>query len=255
MQQSKQNNIKWRKSDNIKLVNAVRQFNGKLTRIIKNNPEINPFLPDRININQLRNNLKSGNRKEFNRELNRIRRFVSNKNSTDLIKAGDTYTTKWKLKNVRDDLQIINAKRKQRLKKFEPSAEKGNFATIKQLNLKPKKLENLESVNWKKFVESVEKQVASTYEMEMWEKHKANYIRVMNWDLFPFNEDIVPILERIPIEQWADLFEADDPDLTFDFEYGPEEVETKAQVIVEALQRHGIDTSLIMKKYEWNYEI
>ena len=51
---SKRYNIKWRQDDSERLTKAVKNFNAKITRLEKKNPENKNALPERVSAKQLK---------------------------------------------------------------------------------------------------------------------------------------------------------------------------------------------------------
>lgn len=75
--------IKWRESDEAELKKAVRNFNNKIKRISKKNPEMKNILPDLENWKDIKKKIST--RSDFNNEINMLKRFSSNKNSADVF--------------------------------------------------------------------------------------------------------------------------------------------------------------------------
>ena len=115
---SRQHSIRWQRRDEQELKRVVKNFNAKLSRIIKKNPAIAEYLPPRVSYKELRENIT--NRKEFNRELNSLKRF-SQKGSEEIVTAKNTglKVTKWEKKEVGIQVAIINRERSRKRKILE----------------------------------------------------------------------------------------------------------------------------------------
>ena len=124
---SQQYNIKWRQQDEKELRRVVRNFNDKLRRLVKENPENKNILPQfyneradqfesRITIQMLKELIKT--RSDYNRQLNMLKRF-SRRGAETIIEAPDNVygsrTTKWQRMEMSRMAGIVNRKRKQRL--------------------------------------------------------------------------------------------------------------------------------------------
>ena len=78
-------NIKWSEADEKELKRVVRNYNAKINRVIKKNPELKNSLPTKLTSKDV-SELKSWivTRQDFNRELNSLKRF-SNKGAEDML--------------------------------------------------------------------------------------------------------------------------------------------------------------------------
>jgi len=142
----KQYNIRWKKSDEEELKRVIRNYNAKINRLAKKNPAMKNALPEKIlsrDYNELKNMIVT--RKDFNRELNALKRF-SNKGSEDMLiilddgrtvnkdvyernpdRYSTTYATpvtRWEKNEINRRVAIINQKR---------AVEKEKIENIEQL--------------------------------------------------------------------------------------------------------------------------
>ena len=127
---SRQYNIKWREQDEKELRRVVRNFNDKLRRLVKNNPENKNILPQfynqnseqfesRLTVNMLKDLIQT--RADYNRQLNMLKRF-SKRGAEEIVDAPDnTYgsrTTKWQKQEMGRMAGIVNRRRQERLDKL-----------------------------------------------------------------------------------------------------------------------------------------
>lgn len=127
---SRQYNIKWREQDEKELRRVVRNFNDKLRRLVKNNPENKNILPQfynqnseqfesRLTVNMLKDLIQT--RADYNRQLNMLKRF-SRRGAEEIVDAPDnTYgsrTTKWQKQEMGRMAGIVNRRRQERLDKL-----------------------------------------------------------------------------------------------------------------------------------------
>ena len=68
--------INWRKVDNERLINLVRRVNAKITRVSKISEEMAQAQPERLNITELRQELSTSTRAEYNIFINRYNRYM-----------------------------------------------------------------------------------------------------------------------------------------------------------------------------------
>lgn len=128
---SKQYNIKWREQDEKELRRVVRNFNDKLRRLVKENPENQNILPQFWNeqTQQFESRITAKNLKEliqtradYNRQLNMLRRF-GRRGAEEIIEAPTNEygarTTKWQKSEMARMAQIVNRRRRERLENLE----------------------------------------------------------------------------------------------------------------------------------------
>lgn len=128
---SRQYNIKWREQDEKELRRVVRNFNDKLRRLVKENPENTNILPQfwneksqefesRITVQSLRELIQT--RADYNRQLNMLKRF-SKRGAEEIVDAPTNEygarTTKWQKSEMSNMARIVNRRRKERLTDLE----------------------------------------------------------------------------------------------------------------------------------------
>lgn len=234
----KQYNIKWRKSDREKISNTVRQFNAKITRTLKKHPEFAPYLPEKITVKELTAKIET--RKDFNREVNSLARFLKKGAEKPLTSKSGIKTTTWERKEIGYKVAQINRQRTIEKKRANVSTYKGTMGTIKANNLSPKKfnIDKMRPQEWDKFLETVEKQIKSNYNYDKMVRYKENYIKGLFNVFGTKGNDIAKLVENIPPEAFTDLF-YNDPVLQLDFIYDPLEVDLKIESIIEHLESNG----------------
>ena len=117
---SKYHKIKWRESDLTELKRVVRNYNAKVKRLERKNPENKNVLPDRVSVVQLKELINT--RQDLKRELNSLKRF-SKRGSEKIVDVPNTDNnlkiTKWQLSEMNRRVAIINRRRKTRLEEIE----------------------------------------------------------------------------------------------------------------------------------------
>lgn len=128
---SKQYNIKWREQDEKELRRVVRNFNDKLRRLVKENPENQNILPQfwneqtqqfesRVVVKNLKELIQT--RADYNRQLNMLKRF-GKRGAEEIIEAPTNEygarTTKWQKFEMARMAQIVNRRRRERLENLE----------------------------------------------------------------------------------------------------------------------------------------
>lgn len=113
---SKYHKIRWTEQDTKEISRVVKNFNAKVSRLAKSNPEIANILPEKVSTRQLKELINT--RQDLNRELNALKRF-SKKGSEKIVVVPNTEyelkITKWMQTEMNRRVGIINRRRKQRL--------------------------------------------------------------------------------------------------------------------------------------------
>ena len=124
---SEQYNIKWRIQDEEELRRVARNFNNKLRRLVKKNPENKNILPQfynektdqfesRITVETLKSMIQT--RQDYNRQINMLKRF-SKRGAEDIVEAPNneygSRTTRWQKSEMNRMKAIVNNRRQERL--------------------------------------------------------------------------------------------------------------------------------------------
>lgn len=117
---SRVSKIRWNDANHQELKRVVRNFNAKVKRLEKKNPELKNVLPDKVSVAQMKELIETRN--DLKRELNSLKRF-SQKGAEKLVDVpGNDYnlkTTNWQKKEMSRRIGVINRKRKKRLNDLE----------------------------------------------------------------------------------------------------------------------------------------
>ena len=92
----KQYNIKWRDSDTKKLANAVRSYNAKRTRLLKQVPELDEFLPPKASTKEIRAGVKT--RRDLENEIKSLKRFLKKGAEKPIVTKEGVKTTAYEKK-------------------------------------------------------------------------------------------------------------------------------------------------------------
>lgn len=210
---SKQHHIRWQQSDNEELARVVRNFNAKLKRLEKKNPEMKNALPSKVEVKQLKELINT--RQDLKRELNSLKRF-SKRGSEEIITYGNNNIkiTKWQKSELSRKVAIINRRRKTRLEELEQieltsrgkkvgykrsefgmgSLEKNEYRPMSPLT------KSMTQSDVKKKWSSVMKQVQSDYFNKMDYQWRENYITSLEQNYNPNDiKDIVELIKNMDI--------------------------------------------------------
>ena len=168
------NKIRWRSIDQKAVTNIARRFNAKITRVMKAHPDWAENLPERIHVKGLSEKLRSGTRREFNREMAKLERFLRKGAEMPYTTKSGVATTVWQKKEIDNTFRAINAKRRAERKKLDPSIFKGNLHSIQENNLLQRKntVQEIFPKYWKEFVRNLD------YQLEQEYKDKSNIYKM-----------------------------------------------------------------------------
>lgn len=159
---SKYHKIKWRESDEQELKRLVKNFNAKLSRLEKKDPqkynkntlptfwdEETETYTQRISVRQLKDLIQT--RQDLKREMNSLKRF-SKRGSEEIVHIptndDNLYITKWQRNEMNRRVSFINKRRAKRLKEIEETeitqGGKGLGYTRKDLGMGKAQLKPLE---------------------------------------------------------------------------------------------------------------
>lgn len=229
----KRYNIKWRDTDEKELAKAVRKFNAKRTRLLKQVPELEEFLPPKASTKEIRKSVQS--RRDLKNELNSLERFMRKGAEKPIVTKEGIKTTVYEKKEISIKVRAINQRRATELKKAAPSTEKGTMGTVRENNLKPKQydIDKIKKSDWKKFVESVEKQSKDSYASDRYDRYKENFIKGLENAFGEKGSELIEIAKQIDAETLTQMY-YDDPILQIDFIYDPLEMQVK----IDAMEEH-----------------
>lgn len=113
----KSHKIRWRDSDVEQLARKVKNYNAKLSRELKKNPEAAQFLPEKISLKEIKKTIAT--RKDLNRQLEKLSDFMK-RNSTQLVTnaQGETATI-FEIEQTKKNIQRVNAQRRAEQKRVD----------------------------------------------------------------------------------------------------------------------------------------
>lgn len=230
-------NIKWRNTDEKALANTVRKFNAKRTRLLKQVPELEEFLPEKLSVREIKKTIKT--RRDLKNELNSIERFMRKGAEKPIVTKEGVKTTQYQKKELEIKVRAINLRRAAERKKANVSTEKGTMGTIRANNLQPKKVnfDKIRKEDWQKFIESVEKQSMDSYSQDKYDRYKENFIKGLENAFGQKGERLKKLAEQIEPETLTQMY-YDDPILQIDFIYDPLEMDVKIEAMEEHLENY-----------------
>lgn len=250
---SKRNNFNWKPNDETELKKAVKNFNAKVTRQIKKNPDNAKYYPEKVSYKELKELVKS--RHDLNREINSLRRF-SKKGAEEIVELPgynkhNISLTKWQKEDMQRRTYNINKKRARRRKAIseiemtdrgeKTGYKKGDFGmgSIKDLEMAPMTAftDAMELRDLKGRARALRKESSSEYWNEKDEILKQNYIEALERNYS--ESDVKEITDKIKDMSHAEfrkVFEAEGGN--FELAYPGD--------------KNGYDANLNALKSQWN---
>lgn len=236
----KQYNIKWRQADVDRLRRVVKNFNAKITHTIKKNPALESVLPEKLNVNLLKEQILT--RKDFNKTIARLERFNKRRDSTKIItNEMGVITTKWELNETRLNIKNLNLQRAYRRKTSGASPSTGTMGTILDATLQPKSFNfsKKKQNEWKRFVKSTYYMQTDKAIKDKADAYLANWIKAIKTNLGQQGLFLIDLAKQMGALKLGELALSED-EFTIGFHYGPQARENKIVEIALAFERHGI---------------
>lgn len=233
---SKYHKIRWRESDEQELKRVVRNFNAKIRRLEKKNPQMKEYLPkywddkeekftDHLSVNQLKSLI--GTRQDLKRELNALKRF-SKRGAEEIVIVPNTdynlKTTKWQKTEMNRRIAGINRRRKNRFEEIEniPMMSRGKelgytqgqigMGRVEEVSLKPMNAftQKMSQTGLKWKWRSIMSESKSDYFLESDFRLRDNYIKGLktNYD-YENIKDIIEEIEGMDIGDFLKKFYAE----------------------------------------------
>lgn len=232
---SKQHKIRWREQDRRELNRVVTNFNAKINRLIKKNPQLANILPEKVNVSSLKQIINT--RQDLNRELNALKRF-SKRGAEEIVKVDENdynlQVTKWQRNEMNRRVGIINRKRKARLEQLQELEMKSRGealgytkaqigmgkATEVSLNPMNAFTRRMNQRDLKMKWQSILRESQSDYFTQKDFRLRANYIKALEQN-FNSNDikDIISVINDMDISDFLIKFEEEGG--TLEFAYPP----------------------------------
>lgn len=220
---SKQPHIRWKQSDNKELAKVVHNFNAKIKRLEKKNPELKEALPEKVSVKQLKNLIQT--RKDLNRELRSLKRF-SKRGAEEIITYGknNITLTKWQKKEMSIQAGIINRRRTLKRIEYEQTELKRAQENLgyKRIEfgmgpLEKNQFKHTTPLTWgmsqselKRKIKSYKKQVQSDWYEKMDEQWRENYITSLEQNFNPHDvEDIIEHISNMDISEFTKVMRSE----------------------------------------------
>lgn len=182
--------IKYRQIDEEKLRKAIREYNRKIRKINKTDPESALYQPKILNLNHERKKIKQADRSYFNNFINSLNRYLKPGAEQLTTNKQGVIMTKWEVKEVRYKLQAVNRYNKKLAIAKEKNAE-GRMGTVYDNEFKPFKNLSENIMNRKTFVEYLESLEQTLYNRNPQiaiQRYYDNYLKAIKTNFGTNNE-------------------------------------------------------------------
>lgn len=236
----KKSRIRWRESDTRELQRTVKNYNAKINRLIKKNPEMSDFLPEKVTMKDARKSIET--RADFNRLTKSLQRFSKKGAEKPVSSKRGAKATQWEVDEFKKKQQIENARRTRERKKLEQQEVKSRGKTtgvtraemgsIKENSLKPskKRFDNLSQKEWELAKKNIDNMLNANFRDEKRQKMKDNYIKGLIEAGFP--DEVIDLVRGMDLDKFLETVETDQ-EATFDFIYDPLELQVKSEALKE----------------------
>ena len=268
---SKQNNIRWRKSDYSRISHTVRKFNKKVLKLQVTHPDLAEHIPDMIDYKSIKQDIKT--RADLNRILNKYNRFLREGAEEIVTSKRGAKNTKWLVKEREIYERVDNMRKAKRRKQLEEreitqggkktGIKRAEMGSIKENEVKQskKKYENMSQSDFIENFRLLESKMRSGYNDEKKKNMKENYILGLIRE--GYSDELIDIVSKVPIDTFADVVDTDVL-ADFDFIYDPLEREAKEAQLISLWKRYSTDEeenvnthnikSRVYNEMEWEYE-
>lgn len=213
--------IKWNKQDILKLEKAVNDFNNKLNRLQKEERKL--YLPENLNLKDVKENIVT--RKELNRKVESLRRFMQEGSESIYETEAGEKITKWERAELGRGSRIAQNRLKKELASLNVPRKGEQFSRVqmgsprakvleKQIeNLTIKELETSRGYDFKVAKARIEGQGVSDLTMKRAIVWRENHMREMEkYQNFENYEKLEALMKRYsnPISYFNKFTDIDD---------------------------------------------
>lgn len=232
----KRYNIRWSDKDEKNLKRVIKNFNAKVDRLIKKNPDFIDYYPEKVSYKKTKSSVKT--RADLNRFANSFTRF-SKRGSEKVVtsKAGVT-RTKYEFKEASIKTGVINRLKTLEAKKLGIDVRKGNVGQLEAENLLPKRpVEDIPEDSFDKAMETLEKEIMSFYDLERKESFLENYLLALERNLGEYADEVKEVVLQVNIHTFVNQARSN-PFVIIKFIYNKIDAEIIAETLIEEWSNH-----------------
>jgi len=242
-----QSKIRWRQSDYDELRRITRNFNQQRRREIARNPAAERYLPKPVSLRELKKSITT--REEYNFFKRELPKFGKKENRAAVSTSGGK-KTKWEINFIKKVTKKVNKRNQNYRNKlnavrvFSEGIDTG-FLRGQMGNARLKDFEPIEfdagksTRDWKRFVQSMERQFFQKYDDDRIVTWKSNYIKAIDNNFYGpefklKHNELKAMIKSIPNDKFGEIINTHE-ELTIDFIYGADEAEARLDLIIDLL--------------------
>ena len=220
------------------LQKTVKQFNAKIDKVSKTNPQAKDYLPDKVDFKELKEGLYKN--RAITQAINSHKRFLKEGAETLIKSSRSAKTTKWELNEFKIKERADNARRTKELKKLQEQGKTSRgepvMGTIEENSLKPRhtNFDNLSQKEWELKKKNIDKALDPLHEEFRKHNMRLNYVKGLR--NAGFSEDIVALVMNMDINKFIETVYTD-TEADFDFIYDEAEFNLKQEALFEVWER------------------
>lgn len=231
--------IRWRESDAQRLARDVKNFNSKLSRILKKDPEAVSYLPEKKSVREIKARITSGEmtRKDVNRTFKSMESFSKKGAEAQASMAGKPLPiTKWEKRQIQTNVNVVNKKRAAERDKLPEKINPESTGSLRLNGLTPINVDyaDLAPGRGKELlIKSLEIQRMDDYMDTVKQGYKDNYLSAIAKNLGTAGQRLYDLVSGLTPQQVYEGYYSD-PIMTIQFTSDPLEQEA----ITEAAMQH-----------------
>lgn len=240
---SKQHKIRWTQTDTQELTRVVRNFNSKVRRLAKKNPQLKNALPPEVKVKQLKELINT--RQDLKRELNALKRF-SKRGAEEIVVIDNTdynlTMTKWQRTEMNRRVGFINKKRKKRLQELQEieltqdgeelgyklgdiGMGKANEVSLQPMNAFTRRMSQYDlKWKWKAIMTESQSDYYDKKDMQL----RDNFIKAIEENFGSRASDVVDSIKDMDIGDFLTTFRSEGN--TLEFAYPPDDEQADAYI-------------------------
>lgn len=234
--------IRWRDSDTAELQRVINNFNAKLYRLNKNNPDLAEFLPDRVKKSEVIKSIET--RADFNRVLNSYKRFSKRGAEAPVKSSRGAKSTQWEVDEFKQKQRIENARRTRERKKLNEQevkiagkgtgVKRAEMGSVKENALKPsrKNFNNMSQKEWVLATANIDKMLDASYREERLVLMRENYLKGLTEQGFlDDSPELEEYIRGLDLQKFHDTVQTDETG-TFMFYKDPIAYEARREALI-----------------------
>lgn len=220
----------------LKIIDVAKKFNRKVNRWLKTDIAI--FQPEKINIRELRKDIKTWSKSQYRRELNKLKRYLERGSQNPYTTKEGVNITVWEKKEIDRQYKRLNQVRKKEMQKFQPSEYTGTLSNLKRNQFAPRKnqIQSILPKDWEKFKKNLEREYNRSYGRER--IYKDNFLKAISHTIGEQSELYRKIKSISSNKLWRYFFTS--PILSISFLSDPREAQEIEDIMLNELEHENI---------------